>query len=116
MPDQQPIPLAYAASDYGGLSIRDVAKLQKALIMCILAYIVFAVAMMGLKGSAIAFLPALGVLASIITGAVFVVMLAIKVYGVGLGIVLGLLALIPVIGLIPLLIVNGKATGILRKH
>ena len=35
-----------------------------------------------------------------------------KVYSTGLGIVLGLLTLIPCVGLIVLLIVNGKATSV----
>jgi hypothetical protein len=113
---QQPIPLAYAASDYGGLAIRDIAKYQRGLIMCILAYIVFAVAAMALKGSPLALLCAFMGFASSITGAVFVFILAIKLYGVALGIIMGILTLIPLIGLITLLIVNGKATGILKKH
>ena len=58
----------------------------------------------------------LAVLAAAITGAVFVFMLALAVYNNATGIVLGLLTLIPLIGLIVLLIVNGKATAILRAH
>lgn len=34
----------------------------------------------------------------------------------GLGIVLGILTLIPCIGLIVLLVINGKATGVLREN
>jgi hypothetical protein len=58
-------------------------------------------------------IPLLGV---IVTAAVFVFMLAMAVYSTGPGVVLGILTLIPLIGLIPLLIVNGKATNILRAH
>src|SRR5260221_11674597 len=41
---------------------------------------------------------------------VFVFMLAIKLYNTALGIVLGLLTLVPLINLIVLLVMNGKAT------
>jgi hypothetical protein len=51
-----------------------------------------------------------------IAGTVFVFMLAMKVYSTGLGIVLGLLTLIPCVGLIVLLIVNGKATSVLQAN
>ena len=45
-----------------------------------------------------------------------VFMLATKLYGTAVGIVLGLLMLLPCIGLITLLIVNQKATSILKSH
>ena len=51
-----------------------------------------------------------------LVGAVFVFMLAIKVYGTRLGIVLGVLSLVPLISLIVLLGVNGNATGILKQN
>jgi hypothetical protein len=51
-----------------------------------------------------------------IAGTVFVFMLAMKVYSTGLGIFLGLLTLIPCVGLICLLIVNGKATAVLQAN
>ena len=46
----------------------------------------------------------------------FVFLLATKVYGTGLGILLGLLTFIPCIGLLVLLIVNGKATRVLKEN
>jgi hypothetical protein len=45
-----------------------------------------------------------------------VFLLAIKVYSTGVGVLLGILTLVPCIGLIVLLIVNGKATGILKQN
>ena len=48
--------------------------------------------------------------------AVFVFMLAMAVYNNAAGIVLGVLTLVPILGLIVLLIINGKATSILRQH
>jgi hypothetical protein len=51
-----------------------------------------------------------------LVGMVLVFLLAINVYSVGVGIVLGILALFPCIGLVVLLIINGKATSILRNN
>lgn len=47
---------------------------------------------------------------------VFILMLATRLYGTGTGVVLGVLTLVPLVGLIILLVVNAKATGILKKH
>ena len=52
----------------------------------------------------------------LVLGAVFVFLLSIKIYGTGLGIVLGILSLVPLVGLVVLLIVNGKATGVLKQN
>jgi hypothetical protein len=54
--------------------------------------------------------------AASLAGAIFVFLLATKLYGTGGGIALGILTLVPLLGLIILLIINGKATGILKKH
>lgn len=43
-------------------------------------------------------------------------MLATRVYGTGAGIVLGVLTLIPCLGLVILLLVNRKATDVLKQH
>jgi len=45
---------------------------------------------------------------------VFVFLLATKLYGTALGVLLGILTIIPLVGLIILLIVNAKAIKILR--
>lgn len=58
----------------------------------------------------------IGVLVVGLAGTVFVFLLAIKVYSTGVGVLLGILTLVPCIGLIVLLIVNGKATGILKQN
>ena len=51
-----------------------------------------------------------------VTAAVFVFMLALALYNTGAGVVLGILTLVPLVGLIVLLIINGKATNTLRHH
>jgi O-antigen ligase len=49
-------------------------------------------------------------------GIIFTILLAIRVYRPILGIPLGLLAAIPLFGILIMLIVNGRATGLLRKN
>ena len=55
-------------------------------------------------------------LAATVTGAIFVFMLSIALYNTGVGILLGILSLVPLLGLLVLLMVNGKATTLLRQH
>ena len=58
----------------------------------------------------------LGALAVGLIAGLFVMLLAAKLYNVGLGLLLGLLAMVPIVNLIVLLLVNGKATRTLRGH
>ena len=95
--------------------LRSVAKYQKGILVCILVYLIAVIGQFVLPAE-IRGLVGIPVLIAGIVGAVFVFLLAIKVYGTGLGIVLGILSLIPCIGLIVLLIVNGKATNVLKKN
>lgn len=95
--------------------LRSVAKSQKGIVVCILIYLVAIFGQFAIP-SEVRPLVGLGILLVGLTGAVFVFMLAIKVYGTGLGIVLGILSLVPCVGLIVLLVVNGKATSILRQN
>ncbi len=95
--------------------LRSVAKSQKGILVCILMYLVAVFAQFAIPPE-VRMLFLVGVLLVVLVGAVFVFMLAIKVYGTGLGIVLGFLSLVPLVGLVVLLIVNGKATGILKQN
>lgn len=52
----------------------------------------------------------------IVVAAVFVAQLAMELYGKGPGIIFGILTLIPLVGLVVLLIVNGKATSVLKEN
>jgi len=58
----------------------------------------------------------IGLLVVGIVATVFVFMLAIKLHRTGVGVLLGILTLIPVVGLIVLLVINRKATAVLRAH
>lgn len=95
--------------------LHTIASRQRALMLCILAYIGLVIAQFALppEGRMILGIVALAVS---VTAAVFVFMLSLAVYNTAAGIILGILTLIPLIGLFVLLIINGKATGILRKH
>lgn len=95
--------------------LRRVAKYQRAIMFCILAYLA-AVPLQFIVPQEL--LPFVGIGAGlvVITGMVFVFLLSTKVYGVALGIVLGLFSLIPCLGLLILLMVNSKATNVLKSN
>lgn len=95
--------------------LRSVAQSQKGILVCILIYLVAVFGQFAFPPE-VRPIVGIGVLLVGLVGAVFVFMLAIKVYGTGLGVVLGILSLIPCVGLLVLLIVNGKATGVLQQN
>ncbi len=103
--------LSYAQTEEG---IREIATRQRALILCILLYLV-AVAAQFFVPPQLQLVFDFGVLGIIVVSTVFVFLLCTKLYGVGIGILLGFLTLVPCAGLVTLLIVNAKATAILRK-
>lgn len=101
--------------------LRAIAKYQKSIIMCIaITLLLFPAALVPGDLLRLAILVCYGIVA--IASTVFIFLLAIKVYSVVVGILLGLLTLLgsltlfPLIGLIVLLLVNGKATKILRQN
>jgi hypothetical protein len=95
--------------------LRNVAKYQKGILICILLYLIAVFGQFAIPSQFRLFL-GLGVLALGVVGTVFVFLLATKVYSTAVGIVLGLLTFIPCIGLIALLVVNGKATSVLTQN
>jgi hypothetical protein len=95
--------------------LRSVGAYQKGIIVCILIYLIAVLVQFALPQSLRLFL-GLGFLALGVISTVFVFLLSIKVYSVGLGILYGFLTLVPCIGLIMLLVINAKATTILRQN
>lgn len=95
--------------------LRSVAKYQKGILVCILTQIILIICQFAIPPD---FRPIIGVLSLVVglAATVSVFLLATKVYSTGVGVLLGILTLIPCIGLIVLLVVNGKATGILRQN
>jgi len=102
-----------------GPDLKIVATQQRTIMLCLLANIVLLALKMVFAKSE---LPALMIVLNLlylgigITGAVFVVKLAMSLYNTALGIVFGILALIPLVGLLFLLMVNNKATTLLRSR
>ena len=95
--------------------LRKVAQYQKGILVCILIYLIAVIFQFAIPAELRPII-GVGVLFVGLTGTVFVFLLAIKVYSTAVGVLLGILTLIPCIGLIVLLIVNGKATGILKQN
>jgi hypothetical protein len=95
--------------------LRSVATYQKGILLCILVYLLLVAFQFALPPEVRLFL-GLAFVVLAITATVFVFLLATKVYSTGLGILLGLLTLIPCVGLIVLVIINGKATAVLKAH
>ncbi|MDB5329137.1 MAG: hypothetical protein JWP03_288 [Phycisphaerales bacterium] len=114
LPPLMPTPLNYAAPPPRN-DLRNIAVRQKAIMYCILGYVALIVGQFALPPE-LRIIVALLAMGVSITAAVFVFMLAISVYNTGIGIVLGILTLIPFLGLLVLLVINSKATGILREH
>ena len=95
--------------------LKSIATYQKGILICILIYLLTIVGNFFIPEDVQILLGlALAVLGVVST--VFVFLLAIKVYNTGVGILLGLLALVPCLGLIVLLVINGKATRILQQN
>ncbi len=97
------------------IDVRSVASRQRAIILCILVNIVLLVCQFLLPVQVRPIL-ALAYVAVVIVSVVFIFLLSTQLYGTGVGILLGILTLVPLIGLFVLLIVNGKATAVLKKH
>ena len=109
-------PLGYAAPPMGGgVDLNTIATRQRTIMYCILGYVLLFVAQFAVPGP-VRMLFGLAAFAVSVTAAVFVFMLALSLYNTGVGILLGILTLVPLIGLLVLLTINGKATNILRHH
>jgi hypothetical protein len=109
------MPLNYQTPPPPQVDLRKIATRQRAIMLCILGEIVLFV-VMAVAPTPLRPLVALGIGCLGITASVFTFMLGTSVYGTGQGIMWGILSLIPYVGIIPLLIVNTKATNILRRH
>lgn len=97
--------------------VRSVAVYQKGILVCILIQIVtFAAQFVLPEDLAIAIAWAVIFVGVSLTSTVLVFLLAMKVYNVAMGIILGIGALLPVIGLVVLLMVNGRASRILQEN
>lgn len=96
-------------------TLRGIAGNQKVIIAFIAIYLGLVVVQFAIPPETRIFLAIVAVPVLLID-AVFVFLLATKVYTTATGVILGVLTLIPCIGLIVLLIINGKATSILKAN
>ncbi len=110
---QLPQPSAALIPPPNRRELRRIAVRQKVILACILVYVPALVLAYVLSMTPV-LLPGLAVLAAMVVGTVFVFLLAMELYGSVVGAMLGILTLLPLVGLIALLIVNSKATAILR--
>jgi hypothetical protein len=92
-----------------------VAKYQKGVLVCILIYLLAVVGQFALPPQLRQIL-GLGVLAVGLVAAVFTILLAMKTHGTVFGIILGILCLVPILGLLILLLVNQKATTVMQSN
>lgn len=95
--------------------LRKVATYQKGVLYCILLQLLSIVPRM-VAPPEIVLIAGLASLAIILAGVVFVFLLATTVYSTLVGVLLAIVALVPCLGLVALLIVNSKATTVLRRH
>ena len=119
-PYQSPLSSAEPLQAVGVLSgrredVRAVAVYQKGILVCILLYLLVVVgAFVG--PVRLRLLIAIAVIVIELVGLVFVFLLSTKVYGTVAGVLLGILTLVPCLGLLALLRVNAKATTVLRQN
>jgi hypothetical protein len=115
-----PLPtLGYATPMPPGPNLKKIAANQRAINLCILAEIFIVIAQISFRTNgmlALALVFSFAYLAIALTGAVFLFMLSLSLYNTAAGIALGIFSLVPLLGLIILLVLNGKATNILRLH
>ncbi len=96
-----------------------VAKYQKGLLVCILIQIILYVGVVvGQANASLAVqgMAGLGLLLAGIMALCFVIFLAMRVFHPAVGILLGILTLVPCLGLVVLVAVNGRATNILTQN
>lgn len=93
-------------------ALRLIASHQRALIVCVVANVAAAFILSGDQGGIVD----VALLAVAIAGAIFVFKLSIRLFGTAVGVLLGCTSLVPLLGLIPLLVINGKATAVLTRH
>lgn len=96
-------------------ALSSIALYQRGIILGIIVYLLAVVGQFAIPEAA---RPLLGIaiIPFLLATLVFLFLLACKLYGVAKGVLLGILGLIPLVGLVVLLIVNGKATQVLRAH
>ena len=102
------------ASGHDATALREIALRQKVILICILLQILCLLAMPLIPAEAVGLIQ-LVYLGTVVVGAIFVLLLAMRVYGPAGGLLLGFFALVPLLGIVILLLVNARATYRLRQ-
>ncbi len=92
-----------------------IAVYQKGIMLCMLLYLA-GVVVQPFVPEKFRLLVLAGVALVVIAGAALVFLLTTKVYPLGRGVLMGILTIIPCVGLIALLIVNQKAIRVLQEN
>lgn len=93
--------------------LRAVAVRQKVIVICLSLYVALALLALFVPANIATIIGAFtGVV--ILVATIYVFLLATKLYGTAFGILLGILTLVPFIGIIVLLMVNARAIAVLR--
>lgn len=95
--------------------LKAVAVAQKSILVCILLYIVSIISQFLVPVEYRLYI-GIGVLVIGLVATVSVLLLAIRVYSIAAGILLGIGTFIPCLGLLILLLINSKATKILQEN
>jgi len=95
--------------------LKAVAVAQKSILVCILLYFVAIISQFLVPVEYRLYI-LIGVLVIGLAATVSVLLLAIRAYSIGMGIALGIGTFIPCLGLLILLMINGKATKILAEN
>jgi hypothetical protein len=102
--------------------LRRVALYQKFMLVGLLIEVIYILVVVFSYVAGVTLPPALSLTLALVVSpvalatTVFAFLLAIQVYGTGLGVFFGILTLVPCIGLIMLVVINIKATSILQAH
>lgn len=110
---------AIGVNDGSRESLRRVASYQRGLIACIGAYLLLVIANMISQSSdspLLTLVLGLMTLVIVIAGAVFMFLLSKNVYSTGMAILFLILGFIPCVGFILLLVVNSKASSVLKQN
>jgi hypothetical protein len=116
----QPLPTSPAAvtGNVDREKLRRVARYQQWVIYTLLVNIVLYIVALstrqaGLLANLAVLVVALGI---VVFGVISISLLASELFNTGIGVLCGVLVIVPCISLITLLVVNGKATSFLQKH
>jgi hypothetical protein len=102
------------ATDRSRPELRTIAKTQRTALVGLLVFFCGVMILAFLTKNVPVITALAFVFVALVAASVF--MLALRLYGLGTGMVLGFLALGPCLGLVVLMILNGKATTVLRNH